>query len=85
MKDRLTPDDIEALINKVEFFNPQGSTLTICILTLTNGCEVVGTSNVINPANNNVLMDKEAARANAKYKIWELEGYALKRDLNKAQ
>lgn len=85
MKTRLTPDDIEALIDDVEFFQPEGSTLTICVLTLTNGCSVVGTSNVIDPINYVSDLGKSAARANAADKIWELEGYALKRDLNRKE
>jgi hypothetical protein len=83
MKDRITPDDLEAMISEKEIIQFDNSTLTICILTLTNGCTITGKSNVINPANYDKEVGAAAALQNAKTQIWELEGYALKRDVQK--
>lgn len=82
-KTKLTPIMLEAMIDTVEFFQPENTTLTICVLVLKNGCTVTGTSNVIDAANFDAKMGEQTARANATNKIWELEGYALKRDMNK--
>lgn len=79
MKKRLTPDDLEELIEGVEYIQEDGSTLTVCILHLINGCQVVGTSNVIDRVNYDAQLGRDAAYNNTKSKIWELEGYALKR------
>ena len=48
------------------------------MLTLTNGAQVVGKSNVIDPANYDAALGRSAARGNAASQIFELEGYALK-------
>lgn len=81
MKTRLTPKDLDELIEKVEVFQPDDSTVTFCTLQLINGCQVNGESNVIDPANYNAEMGKEAAFKSAREKIWQLEGYALKRSM----
>lgn len=81
LKNRLTPADLDALVKDYMFIQPVGSTLTICVLELTNGCTLQGTSNVIDPANYDADLGMQAALANAKNKIWEAEGYALKRDM----
>lgn len=73
---RLTPEKIEALCESHEFF--RSGTLTICVLKLTNGAMVVGQSNVIDPTNYIAELGENIALANAREKIWELEGYALK-------
>lgn len=80
MKMKLTPADLDAMALSASYFQPFGSTLTVCTLELTNGCTVVGTSNVIDPNNYDSDFGKAAALSNAKNKIWEAEGYALKRD-----
>lgn len=81
MKTRLTPNDLDELIERVEFIQPDDSTITFCTLHLINGCQVTGHSNVIDPANYNAELGKTAAFNRAKEKIWELEGYALKRSM----
>lgn len=78
MKMSLTAADLDAMVQSADYYQPAGSTLTVCAMLLTNGATVVGTSNVIDPANYNADMGKQVAFANAKGKIWELEGYALK-------
>lgn len=79
MKTKLTPEDIEELCGSHQFMRLENSTLTVCVLELTNGCTVTGTSNVINPGNFDAEMGERVALTNAKGKVWELEGYALRR------
>lgn len=81
VRTKLTPEAIEALQESALYRQSVGSTLTVCELQLTNGCLVVGTSNVIDPANYDAELGRKAALGNAQGKIWELEGYAIKRDL----
>lgn len=83
MKGRLTPQDLDDMIVGVEYLRPQIGTLTICVLTLSNGCTLTGQSNVIDPDNYDRELGEKAAFNNAKGKIWEAEGYALKRDLER--
>lgn len=80
LKNRLTPADLDGMVASVTYHQTPGSTLTVCVLGLTNGCTLVGTSNVIDPANYDAQMGIDTAFNNAKGKIWEAEGYALKRD-----
>ena len=76
---KLTPQMIEDLVESFEFLESNLSpTLTICVLKLTNGATVTGTSNVINPDNFDRSIGQKVSLENAKGKIWELEGYAMK-------
>lgn len=81
MRTKMDPAYITSLIAGAEYSQAPGSTLTVCVLTLTNGSAVVGTSNVINPSNYDAEIGKNTAYQNAFGKIWELEGYAIKRDM----
>lgn len=81
MKNKLTPEDLDQLIADHQYIHVPGSTLTLCVLRLTNGSTVTGESNVIDPKNFNVEIGRSVAFRNAKDKIWGLEGYALKRDI----
>jgi hypothetical protein len=56
--------------------DPRGKT-TICVLKLSNGYEVVGSSGCVDPGDFNVEMGREVARQNAVEKIWLIEGYKL--------
>lgn len=73
---RLTQEAIEDLIAAETFF--RHGTLTLCVLDLKNGSQVVGQSNVINPQNYDAKIGEGIARSDAAEKIWQLEGYALK-------
>lgn len=81
-ENKLNPAKIQALIANYEYvYSQTAPTLTICVLTLVNGTTVVGTSNVIDPANYDAELGQQTAYSNAQNKIWELEGYAMKRDM----
>jgi len=74
---KLTLDDIQSKIESAIYLQPTG-TLTIAILTLTNGYTVTGESACLNPADFDADMGKKIAYENAEKKIWMLEGYLRK-------
>lgn len=73
---RLTQADIDALVQTVSYHRDQ--TLTVAIVHLTNGAVVTGESNVIHPFHYDREIGAKVAFENAKAKIWQLEGYAIK-------
>jgi hypothetical protein len=75
---KLTPELITQLIASSDYLTFK--TLTICVLTLSNGAMVTGESNVIDPANYDPKIGREMAYKDAFGKIWQLEGYAMKRE-----
>ena len=76
---KLTPEIIGGLIDQTDYLTHK--TLTVCVLTLKNGAMVTGESNVIDPANYDAEIGREMSFKDAFSKIWQLEGYAMKRDL----
>ena len=79
----IIPRDICKRDNGVEVFDAPLplQTLTFCILTLENGFTVTGESACASPENYDADIGKEIAYANAREKIWVLEGYLLKQHL----
>lgn len=78
---KLTLDKIDSLIIKTTFY--YHGTLTICVLDLVGGANVTGESNVIDSSNYKKSIGEDIAFENARDKIWQLEGYAMKtRDFN---
>lgn len=55
--------------------------LTFCVLVLKNGFTVTGESACASPENFDAEIGRKIARANAREKIWALEGYLLKTKL----
>lgn len=78
MKDKLTPQDIEAAVVHEQYHVFPGTTLTVCCLTLRNGFTATGESACITPALFDAEIGKKVARENAIHKVWQLEGYLLK-------
>lgn len=79
---RITPEMVDAAIVGETFtILPSGRT-TVCELTLRNGFTVRGESSVVSIENFDESLGQRVARANAKSKVWELEGYALRERLN---
>ncbi len=79
---RLTPAHIEGVIESERFHVFEGTTFTVCLLTLKNGFTVVGESACASPENFDSDLGKKISRDNAKNKIWMLEGYLLKETLS---
>ncbi len=71
------------VIEKEQYHVFEGTCLTVCCLTLTNGFTVTGESACASPENYDEEIGNKIARENAREKIWVLEGYLLKHELNK--
>lgn len=78
---RVTKDHIAGLITTQQYLQPEGTLLTMCVLTLANGFTVTGESACAAPENFNEDLGKKIAYENAFNKIWQLEGYLLKQAL----
>lgn len=76
-RNKLTLDDLNAVVDTPFYVQPFGTTLTICVLTLKNGGTVVGKSACVDPANFDEQIGKDAAYKDAISKLWGLEGYNL--------
>ena len=75
---RLTPALIDSTIAHAAYHVFPGTTLTTCCLTLRNGFTVTGESAAASPDNFEESLGRKIAYANARDKIWALEGYLLK-------
>lgn len=80
---RITPEQVDAQIQRVQFHVFEGSQLTVCCITLRNGFTVVGESACASPENFNAAIGEKIARDKAREKIWPLLGYALREQLNR--
>lgn len=81
---RVTLEKIEGLIVSEKYHRFEGTTVTVCCLTLRNGFNAVGESACVSPANFNAEIGRTIARENARDKIWALEGYLLREMLHQA-
>ena len=79
---RVTLQRIEEVIIDEEYHVFDGTMLTVCCLTLSNGFTVTGESACVSPENFNAELGMKIARDKATEKIWMLEGYALKERLS---
>jgi len=78
---RLTPDLINDTIKEAYYHIVPNTSLTICVLTLHNGFHVTGESAAASIENFDKELGEEIAYANARDKIWTLEGYLLKQKI----
>lgn len=78
---RVTPAIVDAAIVGAQYHVFPGTTLTVCCLHLANGFTVTGESACASPENFNAELGEKIAHANARDKIWALEGYALRNRL----
>jgi hypothetical protein len=72
---RVTEAGVDSVIETHTFL--YHGVLTICVITLRNGFNVIGESACVDPANYDQTIGNEIAYSNARDKIWLLEGYAL--------
>ena len=79
---RVTPEQVEGVIDGETYHLFNDTLLTVCCLTLRNGFTVTGESACASPANYDAELGRKIARSNAKDKIWVLEGYLLKEELS---
>jgi hypothetical protein len=80
---RLTPDHIDSVIDAEDYHWFAGTTLIVCCLRLRNGFCVTGESAAASPENFDLEIGRKIAHANARQKIWALEGYLLRQHLSK--
>lgn len=73
---RLSPELIDEKIASKSFYI-HGGKLTVCVLKLQNGFEIVGESACAHPDNFDQELGEKAAFENARRQIWKLEGYLL--------
>lgn len=76
---KITKEHLESLIIDKAFIR-HGETLTVCVLTLNSGFQVVGKSACIDPINFGAAIGEQVAYDNAFEQLWELEGYRIKHD-----
>lgn len=79
---RVTSEDIEASISAEQYHVFPGTTVTVCALTTRNGYVVIGQSAAASPENFNRDIGQKIARADARDKLWALEGYLLRERLS---
>ncbi len=79
---RITPDRIDEVVTRMDSHVFPDSQLTVVCLTLENGFTVTGESACASPENFDAEIGIKIAVANAKNKIWALEGYLLKQQLH---
>lgn len=75
---RVTPDEVDQTITTRQFHVFPGTTVTVCALTLRNGFVITGESACASPENFDKELGRKIAFGNARDKIWQLEGYALR-------
>lgn len=79
---RLSPDSLDAKITREIYHVFPGTTMTVCCLVLENGFCVIGDSAAASPENFDAEIGQKIARAEARDKIWQLEGYLLRERLH---
>ena len=82
---RVTPDDLDSKIMRVLYHVFPGTTLTVCCLVLSNGFAVTGESASASPENFSEEIGQQIAYAEARDKIWQLEGYLLRERLHQVE
>lgn len=81
MKTRVTPEDVESSIDKVEY-QKLGTKMTAAIVTMTNGHEIVGLSGCVDPSKYDIEIGGPIALEKAKDQIWSLLGFQLQEKLS---
>jgi len=79
---RITPRELDGKITAELYHVFPGTTLTVCCLILMNGYAVTGQSAAVSPENFDEEIGRKIARADAREKIWPLEGYLLRESLH---
>ncbi len=81
----VTQKTIKDKIASRQFIQPEGTTSTICLLTMSNGYVVIGKSACASPKNFDKAMGEKIAYDDAFQQIWALEGYLLREELSKQE
>lgn len=82
---RVTPEHIDSLIERELYYVFPDTTLTVCCLIVKNGFAVTGESAAASAENFDAKLGQDIARAEARDKLWLLEGYLLRQRLFEGQ
>lgn len=83
VRNRVTKEEIDNLIERVDYHLFDETTVTACLIWLKNGAKVLGVNyGRILPEEQNWEMGKQEAYKDAYNKIWELEGYVVRQNLH---
>lgn len=77
----VTPEYVQSLIEKADYYVFPGTTLTVCCLTLKNGFTVTGESACVVKENFDTDTGRAIAYQKARDKIWNLAGYLFQEQL----
>lgn len=80
MVNKVTKEQLEELVVKAEYHRLT-QCLTVCVLTLKNGFELLGQSACVDPNNYDRTIGEQVAYQDAFEQLWKLEGYLLKNKL----
>lgn len=78
---RITIAWIKDQIKNEHYHQFPGTTVTVCVLTLSNGFNTVGSSACADENIFNSEVGRQLAYKDAEQKVWQLEGYLLKEKL----
>lgn len=81
----VTNESLVNKIKKVDYLQPEGTTLTICILTVENGFTFRGESACADPNNFNKETGRHWAYKDAFSKMWMPEGYLLRQKMHERE
>lgn len=84
MQNCLSEKDVESVILSTSYLVMSDGRTTICQLTLKNGFTVIGSSACVSAERFNKQKGEEIAFADAKEKVWVLEGYLLRQRMHEA-
>lgn len=79
---RLSPEKIDATVVGEDYYVFPDTTLTVCCLKLRNGFTVTGESASVSIENFDAELGRKIARSHARDKIWTLESYLLREQIN---
>jgi len=82
---RISVNDIDKFIKSTDYYIFPNSTMTVCMITMTNDFSIIGESACASTENFNEEIGREIAYNNAKEKIWPLVGFLLREKLYNAK
>lgn len=77
LPDKVTREHVESVIAKVEYYNPPGTTLTLCMIHCKNGFVAIGESACVDPNQYDQALGEKYSYEQAFDKVWAHEGYVL--------
>lgn len=75
---KVSREQVESVIAKVEYYNPPGTSLTLCMIHCKNGFIAVGESACVDPSQYDPKLGQEYSYEQAFEKVWSHEGYVLR-------